>query len=528
MSNLLDAIWVEYLDRDSATTDAESADVEFKLLTAARAERRFAAAWAVDQALDCQLRTVNHLLETEDAFVAEWERRLQNLTDSAVAEPPIGAPPAPSAAVTSVQIFTSAPRATMQRRTIHYQPQMHTTAAIVGSVALLALVAIAFWIFRGDGDLARHEKPLEKLNVPVAKDSRVVDPTKLPQEENPADAPFRFVLPKPKSEPERILPVVWQTGGPQDNRLPRGEHRLQSGIVELVGGKATPVTISAPAAVKVGDDDSWFVQQGTVSVRDLPSGERLPISTPNSRIHSQGAEFVVNVNAAGQTDVQVRRGEVHLLPGAAGASAEPLKLLAGEFERALLSPVGKEPGEQPAFCQLRGPEDRFCGLIELAGKSLRFASPEDFQEFQKQVEEQFAKDAAELREQWPDLVRALGGLGGGEIQLERDGQPLEIQTLEQLLDFLKQLPAPPGAGLPQPAPAKPGEAKPGLPKPGAARGAGSGFQGTIIINGEEQKFNSQEEFNAARKKMLEQFGPLPIDPFEQLKQFDLPADVLPK
>lgn len=525
MSNLLDAIWVEHLDRDSATTDAESANVEFKLHTAARANRKFAAEWAADEALHCSLRSLNHLLETEEAFVSEWERRLQQHAERSLAEPPIAA--APATFVTSAQVFTSAPRATVQRRAIPYSPPAHTTAVLIASVALLALVAIAFWIFRAEGGLARQDNPPEKSITPKQQDSRTINPSILPQEENPADAPFRFVPSKRDAVPGRITTVAWETGGPQNNRLPRGEHRLKSGMVELVGGKATPVTIAAPAAVTVGDDDSWFVQQGIVSVGDLPSGE-LPISTPNSRIHSQGAEFVVSVNAAGQTDVQVRRGEVHLLSAAAGDNAAPLKLLAGEFERALLSPLGKEPGEQPAFCQLQGPEDRFCGLIELAGKSLRFASPEDFQEFQKQVEEQFAKNAVELREQWPDLVRALGGLGGGEIQLERDGQPLEIQTLEQLLELLKQLPAPPGVGLPQSAPAKPGEAKPGLPKPGAARGAGSSFQGTIIINGEEQKFHSAEEFNAARKKMLEQFGPLPLDPFEQLKKLDLPDGVLPK
>lgn len=518
MSNLLDAIWVEYLDRDSAMTDSESATMELKLLTAARANSKLASEWAADEALDCALFSMNHLSETEEAFVAEWERRMHKLAESPLAEPPIGAPPLANGLVSSVQIFSSAPRVSVHRRTVPYSPQTHTAAALAATVALLAVVAIAFWIFRGDAGMAQHDNPAEKLRVPKQKDPQIINPAISPKEINPAVEPFRFALPQPGSEPGRITPVAWETGGPQNKRLPRGEHRLTSGLVELIGGKATPVTISAPAAVKVGDDDAWFVQQGTISVSDLPSGERLPIATPNSRILSQGAEFVVSVNAAGQTDVQVRRGEVHLLSPAAGDNAAPLKLLAGEFERALLSPPGKEPGDRPAFCQLQGPEDRFCGLIELAGKSLRFASVEDFQEFQKQVEEQFAKDAAELREQWPELVRALGGLGGGEIQLERDGQPLEIQSLEQLLEFLKQLPAPTGARVPQPAPAKPGE----------ARGAGSSFQGTIIINGEVQKFNSAEEFNAARQKMLKQFGPLPLDPFEQLPKLDLPAEVLPK
>ncbi len=517
MSNLLDATWVDYLDRN-ANSDVEAADLEFKLLTAGRVKRNLASEWAADLALDCSLRTINFLAESEDEFVAAWERRVLKVAERAPIEPPLAEPPVLGGAVTSMQVFTGAPRVAFRRRSISLQTQ--TTAALIATVALLALVVIGFWIFRGDGGLAKQETPRVKPNAPKSKLA-----TKQPKVETPDNEPFRF---SPNRAAEQTTPVVWQVGGPENNRLPRGEHRLQSGLIELVGGKATPVTVTAPATVNVGDDDSWFVQQGTVSVRDLLGNERLPLSTPNSRIHSQGADFVVRVNAAGETDVQVRRGEVHLIPGTAGENAEPLKLLAGEFERALLSSPGKEQGERPAFCQLQGPEDRFCGLIELAGKSLRFASPADFQEFQKQVEAQFAKDAAELREQWPDLVRALGGLGGGEIQLERDGKPLEIQTLEQWLDFLKQLPAPPGAGLPQPAPAKPGEAKPGLPKPGAARGAGSSFQGTIIINGEEQKFNSAEEFNAARKKMLEQFGPLPIDPFEQLQQLELPEGLLPK
>lgn len=489
MSNLLDAVWVDYLDPEFETTGDE-----YKLLTAARAEPGLASVWAADVALDCSLRSLQHLAVTEEAFVAEWERRAGEL-----AEPPIAEPPLPSVPVSSVQVFTSAPQVTAQRRANRSSLQSQSTAVLVATVALLALVAVSLWIFRGNGGIARRE-------VPPKKSPPLVDTVKQPKSpEAETDEPFRFKLP-PEAAPTQITPVVWQTGGPQNNRLPRGEHRLTSGLVELVGGKATPVTLAAPAMVKIGDDDSWFVQQGTVVVSDPPGEERLQVATPNSRIRSQGADFEVTVNDEGQTDVVVRRGEVHLLSGAAGEKGVPLKLLAGEFERAQLSPPGKEPGTSPAFCQLQGPADRFCGLIQLDGETLRFGMPEEFEKFQKEVEEQFAKDAEELRQQWPDLVRALGGLGGGEIQLERDGKQLEIETLEQLMEFLKKLPMPPGLELKPGIPKLP---KPMLPKPGEGN---SSFQGTIIINGQEQKFNSLEEFNAARKKALEQLGPLPIQP----------------
>jgi hypothetical protein len=516
MSNLLDALWVEYLDHDSET------DAESKLLAAVRVERSLTLAWANDHALDCSLRSLNHIAETEADFVADWELRVQESAYSAqeLAEPPVAEQPGAQplvtlAQVSSAQIFSSAPRLTAQYRASRYTAQTETTAALVATVALLALVAISLWIFRGNENFAQKEAPKSKV-PPVVP----AIPTK---ERNPAvDQPFRFVLPAPQTNPAQITPVVWQTGGPQNNRLPRGKHLLKSGLVELIGGKATPVTVTAPASVMVGDDDTWFVERGTVSVSDLPSGDRLPIVTPNSRINSQGAEFVVSVNDAGQTDLQVRRGEVYLLSGAVGENAAPLRLLAGEFEQAQLSPPSKEPGNGPAFCQLRGPENRFCGLIQLDGKTLRFAALAEFQDFQKQVEEQFAKDAEELRHKWPDLVRALGGTGGGEIQLERDGEPQEIQTLEQLLEFLKQLPVPPGVEL------KPSELKPGamlriprvdLPKPGEAN---SSFHGTIIINGQEQKFNSAEEFNAARKKLLDQLGPLGPSGLPDLDKLDIP------
>lgn len=528
MSNLIDALWVDYLDCDTETTDAEA-----QLLTAVRADSGLALAWTTDHSLDCTLRSLNHLAETEEAFVAEWEQRVQEpaysqqkLSEPPVAEPPVAKRQIPGVQISGAQILGSARQVTAQHRQTRYSPQTQATAALVATVALLAMVAISFWILGGNCGIARHETPPQKSNAPA----KVVPiPSK---EENPVidRAPTQLVLPKPAPEPDRIMPVVWQTGGPENKRLPRGRHRLQSGLVELIGGNATPVTITAPAEVKVGDDDSWFVQRGTVAVSDLPRGERLPIITPNSRINSQGAEFVVTVNDAGQTDLQVRRGEVHLLSGTEGESAAPLKLLSGEFERAQLSPPGKEHG--PAFCQLQGPENRFCGLIQLDGKTLRFASPEEFQDFQRQVEEQFTKDAEDLRRQWPDLVRALGGLGGGEIQLQRDGEPLEIQTLEQLLDFLKKLPAPPGVEL-KPGELKPG-AKPGLPKldppkielpklgipkPGDAN---SIFQGTIIINGHEQKFNSAEEFNAARKKHFDQLGPLGPIELPDLDKLNIP------
>ena len=514
MSNLLDALWVDYLDGDTVSAETES-----KLLTVARADHQTATTWATDMALDCSLRSLHYLADSEEAFVAEWQQRAANwLQQDKLAEPPLAEPPLPGARLSGVQIFASAPPAAKEQR-VTPASMTQATAALVATVALLALVAFSFWIFSGNGGLARRDVPQPK-NSP---NTPSVTPEKLPSEE--PDEPFRFVVPAPEREPQQFTPV-WQTGGPQNNRLPRGEHRLTSGMVELIGGKATPVTIAAPAEVRVGDDDSWFVQQGTITVSDLPSGERLPIVTPNSRIRSQGAEFVVKVDSAGQTDLQVRRGEVHLLSDAAGENAAPLKLMAGEFERALLSAPAKEagtPGDLPAFCQLQGPADRFCGLIELDGKTLRFAAPAEFQEFQRQVEQQFAKDAEEFRRQWPDLVRALGGLGGGEIQLQRDGKPVEVQSLEQLLELLKQLPVPPG-GVPKPGVLPGVGALPGVP--GDAKG---NFQGTIIINGEEQKFNSVEEFNAARKKALDQLGPLPIDiqgldpliPKDLFKLFDL-------
>ena len=516
MSNLLDALWVEYLDRDADSNEAEG-----KLLTAARTERRLASEWATDHALDCSLRSFNQLVESEDAFVAEWEQRLQ---ESLGGEPPVGQVHVAERPVVKPSLQTSrgALPAKTQRHGARPSSQTQATAALIATVALIALVAISFWIFRGDRGLAKQEAPKPK---PKMQPSKNLPKTRaLVEEPGPKFFP-KIQPPEFKSEePPHIIPVVWKEGGPHDNRLPPGEHRLASGLVELIGGRATPVKISGPATVKVGDDYAWLVQQGTVSVKDISSGERLPIVTPNSRIKSQGAEFVVSVNAAGQTDLQVNAGEVHLLSDAAGENAAPLKLLAGQFERALLSPAGKEPGERAAFCELQGPADRFCGLIQLDGKTLRFTSPAEFQEFQQQVEQQFAKDAEALRQQWPDLVKALGGLGGGEIQLQRDGEAIEVQTLQQLLELIKKMPMPmPPAGFPKPGELKPGIPKSLIPKPGDLKGgSNTSFQGSIIINGQEQKFNSAEEFNAARQKMLKDLPGIDLPGFDLPEPFKLP------
>ena len=105
-----------------------------------------------------------------------------------------------------------------------------------------------------------------------------------------------------------------------DPFAPLREYALKSGRAELRFRNGVTAIVEGPAAFEVRDEMRLHVTYGKCSVHVVPGAEGFAVETPLTKIVDRGTRFAVDVDEAGETEVQVVEGkaEVHL-PAAAPA-----------------------------------------------------------------------------------------------------------------------------------------------------------------------------------------------------------------
>src|SRR6185295_5843199 len=90
------------------------------------------------------------------------------------------------------------------------------------------------------------------------------------------------------------------------------EYALKSGRAELLFRNGVTAIIEGPAVFEVRDEMRMHVTFGKCSVHVVPGAEGFSVETPLTKIVDRGTRFAVDVDEAGETEVQVVEGKAEV------------------------------------------------------------------------------------------------------------------------------------------------------------------------------------------------------------------------
>ena len=149
-------------------------------------------------------------------------------------------------------------------------------------------------------------------------------------------APQQPEPPKPFATLTRATNCVWEEpAAPRSgDRLAAGPLKLREGMAEITLVSGVNMLIEAPAHLELVDADNSSLHAGQIVVRVPPTATGYAVDTPKAKVVDRGTEFGVNVEADGETIVQVFDGAVVAelkTPDASGKSEQ--RIVAGETVR---------------------------------------------------------------------------------------------------------------------------------------------------------------------------------------------------
>src|SRR6185436_11888538 len=133
--------------------------------------------------------------------------------------------------------------------------------------------------------------------------------------------------------------------------VPLREYPLKSGRAELRFRNGVTAIVEGPAVFDVRDEMRLHVTYGKCSVHVAPGAEGFAVETPLTRIVDRGTRFAVEVDEAGETEVQVVQGKAEVQP----PSAAPTMLTQGDGRR--FTVADRAAGKDVPYDQRRFPMD---------------------------------------------------------------------------------------------------------------------------------------------------------------------------
>ncbi|MBA4190020.1 MAG: hypothetical protein C0467_18705 [Planctomycetaceae bacterium] len=115
--------------------------------------------------------------------------------------------------------------------------------------------------------------------------------------------------------------------------LAAGRFQLDSGVAEIAFGSGAVAVIEGPAEIELLNAGGAFLHAGQVVVRALAAGAGFSLETPTARVADRGTEYGVQVEAAGETILQVYSGEIVATRKAAGENPAAQMLDGGRAVR---------------------------------------------------------------------------------------------------------------------------------------------------------------------------------------------------
>jgi hypothetical protein len=131
---------------------------------------------------------------------------------------------------------------------------------------------------------------------------------------------------------------------------PRQEYALKSGRAELRFRSGVTAIVEGPAVFEVRDETRLRIVYGKCAVNVVAGAEGFAVETPLTKIVDRGTRFAVDVDEAGETEVQVVQGKAEVQ----APEAAPSLLTQGAGKR---FSAGDRAGKDVPFDQQRFPRD---------------------------------------------------------------------------------------------------------------------------------------------------------------------------
>jgi hypothetical protein len=116
--------------------------------------------------------------------------------------------------------------------------------------------------------------------------------------------------------------------------MPQGTYNLESGIIEFKLNSGVVLTIEAPAAFTLADDQCIRMETGRIAAHVPEPASGFRVETASATIVDLGTDFAVEAVMGQKSEVHVFNGEVRInLHGSKATSASPLRLTTGKATR---------------------------------------------------------------------------------------------------------------------------------------------------------------------------------------------------
>lgn len=276
---------------------------------------------------------------------------------------------------------------------------------------------------------------------------------------------------------------VWERTSVVGDRLGDEIVRLFAGSVELTFDEGAVVAVDGPIEFRPLSTGQLELRRGRLLATVPQKAIGFTVSTPTSKIVDLGTEFEVAVNEAGESDVQVLKGEVEVAPTTQHEDhVQKWRLLPDNFNRASFFALPQIQGPMPVSASLQGRGGQFQGFISINGKTAEFTSPEAFDNVRRRAAAELVRSQENALRHWREFVDSMQRNMQGTMNL--NGQELQFGSLQDVMRMQHRM-------------------LENVQKAGDINGESS-FTGSLSVNGKVMTFKTREEYEAARRAA---FGP---------------------
>jgi len=281
----------------------------------------------------------------------------------------------------------------------------------------------------------------------------------------------------------KIDDPVWERENMVGDRLGDEIVRLFAGSVELTFDQGAVVEVDGPIEFRPLSTGEVELRRGRLLASVPQKAIGFTVSTPTSKIVDLGTEFEVAVNDAGESNVQILKGEVEVASITPDQdNVQKWRLLPEEFNRASFFALPQIQGPVPVSASLQGRGGQFQGFVSIDGKTAEFTSLEAFDNVRRHAATELVRSQENALRQWKAFVDSMQQNMQGTMKM--NGQEMQFGSLQDVMRMQHQM-------------------LQNVQKAGSNKGESS-FSGSFNVNGKVITFKTREEYEAARRAA---FGP---------------------
>jgi hypothetical protein len=326
---------------------------------------------------------------------------------------------------------------------------------------------------------ASNSPPQVAVNDSSTAPATTQDNSANSEQPNMAEETLPPLVSQPFATLTKLENPVWEREDTPGSRLGEEVVRLFGGTMEVTFDDGAVVTLEGPVEFQPRSASLLHLRRGRLSATVPKPAIGFTVLTPTSEVVDLGTEFDVSVKDSGASDVVVRKGEVEVAPGGRdGRNIQKWRLVPRGLNRASFDARPANGQRGPIAARAQGANGQFHGIISLDGRKAEFRSADTFNSVHERVMTRFATSQENTQRQWREFVDSMQRQMRGTMNF--NGRQMQFGNLDEVMRLHNQIRNQPNTN------------------------AGASFTGSINVNGRIIRFETREEFEAARRAA---FGP---------------------